>query len=449
MLSPADAFRAMDSAEQEATLAELEPEVAAALLYDWRFWARPDQLAPSGYWRTWLILAGRGFGKTRCGAEWVRDVAAADPGCRIALVGLTAADARDVMVEGESGILAVHPEDERPLYEPSKRRLTWPNGSMATCYNASEPDQLRGPQHHYAWVDEYAKFPAAQELWDQLAFGMRLGQKPRSVVTTTPRPIPAIKRLMADASTVVTRGKTLDNRTNLAPGAVDALVERYAGTRLGRQELDGEIVDDVVGALWTRSMLDANRAVAAPEMARVVVAIDPSGTDGNDDGDDVGIVVAGRGVDGRGYVLADRTCRLSPDGWARMAITAYHAHQADRIVAERNFGGAMVAAVIRAADRSVPYKEVTASRGKVARAEPVSALFEQGRVSIVGSLPELEDEMVLMTGAGFVGEGSPNRVDALVWALSEVMLAHQAPDRVLTTGKPLPMVTPFANRRRA
>lgn len=351
------------------------------------------------------------------------------------------------MVEGESGILAVHAAHEKPLYEPSKRRLTWPNGSMATCYNASEPDQLRGPQHHYAWVDELAKFPDAQELWDQLAFGLRLGEHPQTVVTTTPRPLPIVKRIMADKSTVTTRGKTSDNKANLAPGAVAALEERYAGTRLGRQELDGEIVDDVPGALWTRAMLDANRVDKAPEMARVVVAIDPSGTAGDeDDGDSVGIVVSGRGIDGRAYVLADNTCKLSPDGWARVAVTAYHRFAADRIVAERNFGGAMVQSVIRTADRSVPFKEVTASRGKSARAEPVAALYEQGRVSHVGGFAELEDEMVLFTAGGYMGERSPNRVDALVWALSEVMLAHQAPARNDTPPAIPRLASPFARR---
>lgn len=424
MQSPAAYLASLSEQERLQWLAELSIEQQAELRWRWEFWARPDQLPPDGDWATWLILAGRGWGKTRTGAELVRTWAESSA-CRIALVGLTAADARDVMVEGESGILSVHPQEKRPLYEPSKRRITWPNGSIATCYNASEPDQLRGPQHHYAWVDEPAKFPAAQELWDQLAFGMRLGEHPRIVATTTPRPIPIIKRLMADKSTMTTRGKTLDNRQNLAPGAVDALMERYAGTRLGRQELDGEIVDDVPGALWTRAMLDANRLKEAPQLSRVVVAIDPSGTDGeDDDGDEIGIVVAGRGVDGRGYVLADRTCRLSPDGWARLAVTAYHEFSADRIVAERNFGGAMVAAVVRQADRSVPFKEVVASRGKAVRAEPVSALFEQGRVSIVGSLPELEDQLVLMTPAGYLGEGSPDRLDAMVWALTEVMLGH-------------------------
>jgi len=426
-LSAADCFRKLPPEQQQAELSALSTEAQAALLHDWQFWARPDQIAPEWLWRVWLILAGRGWGKTRCGAEWVRGLATRFPGCRIALVGLTAADARDVIVEGESGILSVHPERDRPLYEPSKRRITWANGSIATCYNASEPDQLRGPQHHFAWVDELAKFPAAQDLWDQLIFGLRLGTHPQVMVTTTPRPLPIIRAMLADKTTHVTRGKTLDNVSNLAPGSVQAMIDRYAGTRLGRQELDGEMLDDVPGALWTRAILDTGRVAEAPEMARVVVAIDPSGTSGDDEGDDVGIIIAGRGVDGRGYVIADLTCKLSPDGWARRAITAYHQHQADRIVAERNFGGAMVQAVIRAADRSVPYKEVTASRGKAARAEPVSALYEQGRVSHLPGLAQLEDEMVLMTASGFMGIGSPNRVDAMVWALSEVMLAHQAP----------------------
>lgn len=445
MQSNAELLASLPESERQAWLEALSIEQRASLRWKWDgFWARPNQIAPEGDWRTWLILAGRGFGKTRAISEWVKAAVRDQPKARIALVGLTAADARDVIVEGDSGILSVYPDTEKPLYEPSKRRITWQSGAIATCYNASEPDQLRGPQHHFAVVDELAKFPHAQDLWDQLQFGLRLGEKPRTVIATTPRPIPIIKRLMADPGTIITRGKTLDNRSNLAPGAVDALIERYAGTRLGRQELDGEIVDDIVGALWTRSMLDETRKSEVPQMSRVVVAIDPSGTDGKDEGDDVGIVVAGRGIDGRGYVLADNTCKLSPDGWARVAITAYHRWQADRIVAERNFGGAMVQAVIRASDGSVPFKEVVASRGKAVRAEPVAALYEQGRISHVGGLPELEDQMVLMTAAGYMGEGSPDRVDALVWALTEVMLGHQRPDSVASVAPVPKMVSRFA-----
>jgi phage terminase large subunit-like protein len=431
--SAADCFRALSPTEQARRLASLSTDGQAELLYDWAFWARPEQLPPDGAWKTWLILAGRGWGKSRTGAEFVRAMICGETPLsagrynRVAIVGETSADARDVMVEGESGLLSVHPADFRPLYEPSKRRLTWPNGAVGTLYNATEPDQLRGPQADLAWADEPAKWQYAQETWDQLQFGLRLGHHPRQVATTTPRPIPMIKRLIADPTTVTTRGRTMDNRANLAASFIEAIHERYAGTRLGRQELEAEILDDVPGALWTREMIERTRIDEAPQLSRVVVAIDPSGTSGSDEGDDIGIVVVGRGMDGRGYVLEDPTCKLSPDAWARVAVTAYHRHQADRIVAERNFGGAMVEAVIRNVDRSVAYKEVTASRGKAARAEPVSALYEQGRVSHLrrAGLEALEDEMMVMTPNGYLGEGSPNRVDALVWAMTEAMLSHQ------------------------
>ena len=399
-----------------------------ALEYDWRFWARPNQIAPDGDWRTWLVLAGRGFGKTRAGAEWVRQVAcgptplAAGRHKRIAIVAETAADARDVLVEGESGILAVHPAAFRPLYEPSKRRLTWPNGATATLFNAVEPDQLRGPQHDAALCDELAKWRYARDTWDQLQFGMRLGMHPQVVVTTTPRPIAVLREIMADAGTVITRGSTMDNAANLAPSFMSAVVDRYAGTRLGRQELNAEMLDDVPGALWTRDMIDKARIRNAPELRRVVVAVDPSGTSGSDEGDDIGIVVAGLGMDGRGYVLADMTCQLSPEGWARRVAEAYSTFGADRIVAERNFGGAMVEAVIRTANPKLPVKMVTASRGKIARAEPVAALYEQGRISHIGSHPQLEDQMCLMRPDGYAGDGSPDRADALVWAITELML---------------------------
>lgn len=412
-------------------------------------------MAPAGDWLTWLLLAGRGFGKTRAGTEWLRAMACgttpltAGQASRIAIIAETSADARDVLVEGQSGILAVHHPDFRPLYEPSKRRLTWPNGAVATLYNATEPDQLRGPQHDAALADELAKWQYARETWDQLQFGLRLGEHPRAVITTTPRPIPLIREIMADAKTAVTRGATSDNRENLATSFLDQIRRKYEGTRLGRQELEGEILDDVPGALWTRAMLDRAVASEIPEMARIVVALDPSGTAGaSDDGDEVGMIVAGRGVDGRGYVLEDLTCKLSPDAWARRAIEAYYRWGADRIVAERNFGGAMVQSVIRTADANVSFKEVTASRGKSARAEPVAALYEQGRVSHVRGLAELEDQMTLMTMQGFAGEGSPDRVDALVWALTEVLLAHQAPARMASAPNVPTMATAF-NRARA
>lgn len=418
----------LPEADREAELAKLPDDVKAALRWHWPFWARPNQLEPEGEWRTWAAIAGRGFGKTRLGAEWVRKVACGStplaPGRhrRIAIIAETAADARDVLVEGDSGILAVHPHDFRPNYEPSKRRLTWPNGAIATLFNAVEPDQLRGPQHDAALCDELAKWRYARECWDQLQFGMRLGEHPQVVVTTTPRPIPVLKEILASADTVITRGSTMDNAGNLATSFMKAIVDRYAGTRLGRQELNAEMLDDVPGALWTRDMLDAARIKDAPELRRVVVAVDPSGTSGNDGGDDIGIVIAGIGMDGRAYVLGDWSCNMSPDGWGRRVREAFTHYRADRIIAERNFGGAMVEAVIRAVDAKLPVTMVTASRGKIARAEPIAALYEQARVTHVGSFPALEDQMCAMTPTGFIGEGSPDRADALVWALSDLML---------------------------
>jgi len=384
-----------------------------------------------------VVLAGRGFGKTRCGAEWVRSIACGKtpnaPGThkRIAIVAETAADARDVLVEGDSGILSVHPPAFRPHYEPSKRRLTWPNGAVATLYNGTEPDQLRGPQHDAAWVDELAKFDYAREIWDMLQFGLRLGDDPRQVVTTTPRPIPLLKEIIKEERTFVTRGSTFDNKDNLAQSFITQIRAKYEGTRLGRQELNAEILDDLPGALWNRDDIDATRVSEAPDMSRVVVAIDPSGTAGDEDGgDSIGIIVAGKGVDGRVYILADRTCKMSPHGWGKRAVAAYHEFAADRIVAERNFGGAMVRHVITTVDGNVPYKEVTASRGKVARAEPVAALYEQGKVSHVKSLPALEDQMCLMSSDGYAGDGSPDRADALVWAVTELLLTGYASSEI-------------------
>lgn len=415
-------------AERASLLKGLTKKQAEDILWDWRFWARPNQLPPVGEWLTWLILAGRGYGKTRTGAEWVRSVVCGKSPLargtlgRIALVAETAADARDVMVEGESGILSVHPKEFRPLYEPSKRRLTWPNGAVGTLYNAVEPDQLRGPQHDGAWCDELAKWRYAQDTWDQLQFGLRLGDRPQQVVTTTPRPIPTLRQIMAAKTTRITRGSTHENRVNLAESFLQEIVGRFEGTRLGRQELNAEVLDDVPGALWTRAMIDANRISVAPEMRRIVVSVDPSGTKGDGEGDDIGIVAAGLGVDGRGYILEDLSCQMSPDGWGRRAVGGYHKHRADRLIAERNFGGAMVEHVIRTVDRSVSYREVVASRGKIARAEPVAALYEQGRVKHVGAHPALEDQMCAMTSDGYIGEGSPDRADAAVWAITDLML---------------------------
>ena len=339
----------------------------------------------------------------------------------IALVAETQKDLEEVMV---ARLLAIHPRGEAPTVRYKPVRVTWPNGAIALGYNGTEPDQLRGPEFDTAWVDELAKYRYARETWDMLQFTMRSGEDPRVFVTTTPRPIPIIREIIKDRATVVTRGSTFDNATNLPVQFLERLKERYEGTRLGRQELNAEVLDDVPGALWTRDMIDAAQHKGAlPDMQRVVVAIDPSGTRGEEDaGDSIGIVVAGKGVDGRGYVLADRSCKLSPDGWGKRAVAAYREFKADRIVAERNFGGAMVEHVIRTVDRSVSYSEVVASRGKVVRAEPVAALYEQKRVSHVAGLTELEDQMCAMASDGYLGDGSPDRLDAAVWALTELIV---------------------------
>jgi phage terminase large subunit-like protein len=372
-------------------------------------------LPPDGDWRAWLILAGRGFGKTRAGAEWVRAQIESGRCRRMILAARTVDDARDVMVEGESGILAICPPWNRPVWMPSTRMLKWPNGAIAMVYSADKPDLFRGKQCDGAWADELAawRYP---EAWDQLLLGLRLGADPRVVVTTTPRPTPVIKELMAHPTTVVTRGSTYDNRANLAPAFFDGIISRYEGTRLGRQELYAEILDDNPNALWQRAQIDKLRVKEAPqELQRVVVAIDPSVTT---TGDEAGIIVAGLGPDGHGYVLEDATIRGSPHTWGSRAVQAYHRHQADRIVAEVNNGGEMVELTIRTVDDKVAYKAVHASRGKRTRAEPIAALYEQGRVHHVGTFAELEDEM-----CDWEPEmPSPNRMDALVWALTELML---------------------------
>ena len=334
---------------------------------------------PPGEWRYWLILAGRGFGKTRAGAEWVRAQVAAGRR-RIALIGPTAADVRDVMIEGESGLLNVSLPHERPSFQPSRRRVVWPDGAMAFLYSAQEPERLRGPQHDAAWADELAAWTDGQEVWDQLQFGLRLGDDPRVVITTTPKPLPLVRQLIADPHCVVTRGSTFDNRINVPAAFIERIIRRYEGTRLGRQELHAELLGDVPGALWPFETLLAARIAAHPDLRRVVVAVDPSGSNGADNGDQQGIVVAGIGVDGQGYVLADRTCRLSPEGWGRRAVEAFDHFGADRIVAEKNYGGDMVRFTIQTVRPTVPVTLVTASRGKIVRAEPVSALYEQGRV---------------------------------------------------------------------
>lgn len=427
MTSPALTLAKLPNAERAAKLSTLNERQLASLRWNWRFWAREDQLEPDGDWLVWLLLAGRGFGKTRTLAETVRGWACgATPLAkgrygRIALVAETAADARDVIVEGESGVLAVHPRDHRPAYEPSKRRLTWPNGAVATLFNATEPDQLRGPQHDAAACDEIAKWREADETWANLMLGLRLGEAPRCVVATTPRPLPLLRKLIADARTVTTRGKTADNAVNLAEPFLKTVTERYGGTRLGRQELEGEMLDDLPGALWRRSWLDEGRRKAPETLERVVVAIDPAATS-NDESDETGIVCAGVAEDAdkirRGYVLEDASLRGSPEEWARAAVAAFDRWNADRIVAEANNGGEMIQTVIKTVRPGLPVELVHASRGKAVRAEPISALFEQGRAHMAGSFPELEDQLCCFTPWLDRSKGSPDRADAMVWALS-------------------------------
>ncbi|NBJ11496.1 ATP-binding protein [Microvirga sp. SYSU G3D207] len=409
-----------------------------------RFWplrCRPEQRLPGlarqhDPWTIWLILGGRGAGKTRAGAEWVRGLALGEPDVadgavrRIALVGETFSDARNVMVEGPSGILAVHERHERPAWSPSLRKLEWANGAVAHVFSAEDPDSLRGPQFEAAWADELAKWRHVEETWDMLQFGLRLGAHPRQMVTTTPRPIPILKRFLADPSVAVSRVRTAENAENLAPAFLDAVVRRYAGTRLGRQELDGDIVEDRPDALWTRDAIEMNRIDDAPPLQRIVVAVDPPASSSKR-ADACGIVAAGVDEGGTAYVLEDATASgLKPPEWAAKAVALYRRLQADALVVETNQGGEMAMGVIREVDSTVPVVGVRATRGKYLRAEPVSVLYAQNRVRHVGALPELEDELCDFGPGGLTSGRSPDRLDALVWALSELMLRERHEPRV-------------------
>lgn len=436
-------LRSLPPEERNAILNTLSDEECALLLYDWSFWAREvvaredgtfgGQLPPERDWTTWLVMAGRGFGKTRTGAEFVRSKVERGEWRRVALVARTAADARDVMVEGESGLLSVCPPWFKPIYEPSKRRVTFPNGAIATTYSGDEPEQLRGPQHDGAWADELAawRYP---DTYDQLQFGLRLGTHPQQIITTTPRPIKLLKDVLADSSTVVTTGTTFENVDNLAPRFFQEIRKRYEGTRLGLQEMYAKLLTDAPGALWKREHIDGTRVHSLPELIRVVIAIDPAATSG-EESNETGIVAAGIDKHEHGYILEDATLRASPAGWASQAIALYHKHHADRIVAEVNNGGEMVENTIRTVrdeqdkpiGRNVPYRHVRASRGKETRAEPVAALYEQGRVHHLGVFAELEDQMCQWVK----GEKSPDRLDALVWALTELMINSGASANLL------------------
>ena len=417
--SVAEHVASMPEAERAGVLASMSD----AELASWAFWGRPEQHVPPGDgWRVWLILAGRGWGKTRTGAEAVHAAVRAGGVGRVALVGATAADARDVMVEGESGLLATAARGWRPVYEPSKRRLTWPSGAMATTYSADEPERLRGPQHGLAWADELAAWRYAA-AWDMLMLGLRLGVNPRAFVTTTPKRTALVRALVARARTaanpagdvVMTRGSTYANAANLAGAFVDEIVRRYEGTALGRQELHAELLDDATGALWKRAWIDGARGLRAPALGRVVVAVDPPAGLVTE----CGIVAAGE-AGGRGYVLEDATVAGTPDAWARAVVACYHRTGAGALVAEANQGGEMVRAVIETVPGAPPVRLIHARASKAARAEPVAALYEQGRVLHVGTFAALEDEMCnWVPGAG---GPSPNRLDAAVHALADLMV---------------------------
>ncbi|ADZ71355.1 DNA-packaging protein [Polymorphum gilvum] len=409
----------------------------AFLLHDWPTFAHGHQMPPPGAWSLWLLMGGRGAGKTRAGAEWIRARALGHRWCeaavagRIALVGETFADVREVMIEGVSGLLAVHPRHERPAWNPSRRRLEWPNGAVAQAFSAEDPEALRGPQFDIAWSDELAKWRHAEETFDMLQFGLRLGARPRQLVTTTPRPVPLLKRLIDLPGTALTHAPTRANALFLAPGFLERIVARYQGTRLGRQELDGELIEDRPDALWRRDALEACRVDRAPDaLVRIVVAVDPPAT-ATRRSDGCGLIVAGLGADGVAYVLADRSRRPArPADWAGAAVALWHHYRADCLVAEVNQGGDMVRAVIAGIDPAVPVRCVRATRGKLLRAEPVAMLYDQGRVRHVGALPELEDEMADFGPGGLSSGRSPDRLDALVWALSELMPAGRGEPRL-------------------
>lgn len=402
----------------------------------WELWAHPGQVPPETVWHVWLIMAGRGFGKTRAGAEWVRRVAENDPAARIALVAASLGEARQVMVEGPAGLLAAAAGGLRPRFKPSQGVLTWPNGAVATLFSAAEPETLRGPQHSHAWCDELAKWEQssgrAEAAWDNLMLGLRLGERPQAAVTTTPRAVPLLRRLLATPGIEVSRGATYANADNLPPGFVHSVTAQYGRSLLARQELDGELIEEIEGALWSRALLEECRETAASAPPRrVVIGVDPPASA---HGDACGIVVCALGEDGIARVLADSSLRRpTPERWARAVAEAARTWQADRVVAEANNGGAMVRSVLLAADIALPLRLVHASRGKAARAEPVAALYEGGRVRHAGQFPLLEDELCgLLAGGTYEGPGrSPDRADALVWALSELMLGRRASPRVV------------------
>jgi phage terminase large subunit-like protein len=428
----ADDLRAMGE-DLETILAQLPPQKAEELIYTWEFWARPNQLAPEGDWNVWYVNAGRGFGKTRAGVEWVRSKVKMGHK-RIAAIAATNSDIERVMINGESGFLARCWKGDRdnkgkplgqPVWSPTKRLLTWENGAYVQFFSAEEPERLRGPQFEAAWCDELAAWNRDRDTWDMLQFCLRLGKHPQVCVTTTPKPTKLVRDILKNPKTTVTYGSTFDNSANLASTYLDAVKSQYEGTRLGRQELYAEILDEASGALWNRQTLsqcevEVDDPVAFAEtLARVVVSVDPA-VSSNSESDMTGIIVAGIDINGVCYILQDATDRYTPEGWAAKAIELYHLYGADRIVAERNQGGEMVRYTFKTVDETIPIKLVHASRGKFARAEPVSALYERNRVKHLKGLDALEDQMVQWCPLGSIG--SPDRLDAMVWAVTELAL---------------------------
>lgn len=429
MLSAAHILSAVDHPVRLKLVESLPYDIRERLLHNWEFWARPNQQLPKGDWVYWLILAGRGFGKTRTGAEVVRQWVRTSS--YVNMIGATADDARDIMIEGESGILAICPDNERPIYKKSDRKLEWPNGATSLIFTADEPERLRGKQHEKLWLDELASWRYA-EAWDQAKFGLRLGLKPQAVITTTPKPKLVISDLLKDNKTVVTRGSSYENKENLARNFFDEIVARYEGTRLGRQELYAEVLSDAPGALWTRETIRHQSIGAIPQMRRVVVGLDPPASS-EERSNEAGIVAVGLGIDDRGYVLEDGSGIMTPREWAQRSIAMLKrwggygsegrmkAQQVGSIIAEINQGGEMVKTVLLAQDNNAPIKTVRASKGKYLRAEPVSALYEQGRVDHCGLFEMLEDQMCSFTqDIDRKNEGSPDRLDALVWALTHL-----------------------------
>lgn len=418
----------MSPQQRQLAISTLTDEECELLAYDWLFWARDKQIAPDTNWTFWLILAGRGFGKTRTGAEWIRGQAKHK--AIVNLIGATSDDARDIMVDGESGILAVCPPDERPTYKKYERKLIWPNGSLSLIFTADQPDRLRGKQHMALWADELCSWRYAQDAWDQAMFGLRLGPNPQALITTTPRPIKQLVDLMKDPATTITYGTTYENRPNLAPAFYKRIIKKYEGTRLGRQELTAELLSDVPGALWGRAKLEELRVKSVPDLIRVVVAIDPPASS-DDENAEAGIIIAGIGPcrckghqEIHGFVLEDYSRHGEPAAWAKAGTDAYNKFRADLIVGEVNNGGEMVGFTVLTVDPTVNYKPIRASRGKYTRAEPISALYQKGQVHHLGLFPELEDQMCTW----LPGEKSPDRMDALVWALTELFYEETEDD---------------------